>query len=71
MIFVTVLLSFKCFHTADMFDALAHASIWSRHVIVRNNLFGLFAYSLLFAIFSRIILVASLIVNQCDIDFVS
>ncbi len=37
--------SFKCFHTADMFAALAHPSVWSRHVIVQYNLFGLFAYS--------------------------
>ncbi len=33
------------FHTADVFAALVRPSIWSRHVIVRYNLFGLFAYS--------------------------
>ncbi len=36
---------FKCFHTTDVFAALAHASIWSRNVIVRYKLFCLFAYS--------------------------
>ncbi len=38
--------SFKCFHIANMFAALVHASIWSRHVIVWSNLFCLFAYLL-------------------------
>ncbi len=37
--------SFKCFHTADVFAALVRASIWSRNVIVRYKLLGLFAYS--------------------------
>ncbi len=37
--------NFKCFHTADVFAALVLASIWSRNVIVRYKLFGLFAYS--------------------------
>ncbi len=37
--------SLKYFHTADVFAALVHASIWSCHIIVRYNLFGLFAYS--------------------------
>ncbi len=45
MIFVSFSDSFKYFHTADVFAALVRASIWSRHVIVRYNLFGLFAYS--------------------------
>ncbi len=37
--------SFKYFHTADMFAALVHATIWSCYVIVRYNLFGLLAYT--------------------------
>ncbi len=45
MIFVSFSDSFKYFHTADVFAALVHASIWSRHIIVRYNLFGLSAYS--------------------------
>ncbi len=44
MIFASFSDSFKYFHTADVFAALVRASIWSRHVIVRYNLFGLFAY---------------------------
>ncbi len=36
---------FKCFLTADVFAALVRVSIWSRNVIVRYKLFGLFAYS--------------------------
>ncbi len=36
--------SFKCFHTADVFAALVHTSIWSRHVIVLKNLFCIFTY---------------------------
>ncbi len=45
MIFASLSDSFKYFHTADVFAALVRASIWLRHVIVRYNLFGLFAYS--------------------------
>ncbi len=45
MFFVSLSDSFKYFHTADTFAALVHESIWSRHVIVQYNLFGLFAYS--------------------------
>ncbi len=43
MMFVSLSLSdsIKCFHTADVF-ALVLASIWSRNVIVRYKLFGLF-----------------------------
>ncbi len=44
MFFASFSDSFKYFHTADAFAALVHASIWSRHGIVRYNLFGLFAY---------------------------
>ncbi len=44
MIFASFSDSFKYFHTADVFAALVHESIWLRHVIVRYNLFGLFAY---------------------------
>ncbi len=32
-------------HTTDVFAALVRASIWSRNVIVRYKLFGLFTYS--------------------------
>ncbi len=45
MIFASFSDSLKYFHTADVFAALVHASIWSCHIIVRYNLFGLFAYS--------------------------
>ncbi len=45
MVFASFSDSFKYFHTADTFAAVVRASIWSRHVIVRYNLFGLFAYS--------------------------
>ncbi len=45
MIFASFSDSFKYFHTADTFAALVRESIWLRHVIVRYNLFGLFAYS--------------------------
>ncbi len=45
MIFASLSDSFKYFHTADVFAALVRASIWSRHIIVRNSLFGLSAYS--------------------------
>ncbi len=63
MIFASLSDSFKYFHTADVFAALVRASIWSRHVIVRYNLFGLFTYSAehrnsFFAIFGRTISVA-------------
>ncbi len=63
MIFASLSDSFKYFHTADVFAALVRASIWLRHVIVRYNLFGLFAYSAehrksFFAIFGRTISVA-------------
>ncbi len=64
MFFASLSDSFKYFRTADTFAALVHASIWSRHVIVRYNLFGLFAYSaehrkmFFFAIFGRTISVA-------------
>ncbi len=37
--------SFKYIHTADTFAALVHATIWSCHVIVQYNLFGLLGYS--------------------------
>ncbi len=37
--------SFKYFHAADTSAALVHTSIWSCHVIVRYNLFGLLTYS--------------------------
>ncbi len=57
MIFASFSDSFKYFHTADVFAALVRASIWSRHVIVRYNLFGLFAYYF-FAIFGQTISVA-------------
>ncbi len=43
MICVSFSDSFKCFHTADIFAALAHTSVWSCHIIVRYILFGLFA----------------------------
>ncbi len=46
MIFASFWDSFKYFHTADMFAALVRASIWSSHIIVQYNLFGLFAYYL-------------------------
>ncbi len=42
MVFASFSDSFKYFHTADTFAAVVRASIWSRHVIVRYNLFGLF-----------------------------
>ncbi len=45
MFFASFSDSFKYFHTVDVFAALVRASIWSRHIIVRYNLFGLFAYS--------------------------
>ncbi len=45
MFFASFSDSFKYFHTADVFAALVRASIWLRHVIVRYNLFCLFAYS--------------------------
>ncbi len=46
MIYVQLfLVRFKHFHAADTFSALVHASIWSCHLIVRYNLFGLLAYS--------------------------
>ncbi len=45
MIFASFSDSFKYFHTADVFAALLRKSIWSRHVIVRYKLFGLFTYS--------------------------
>ncbi len=38
MFFASFSDSFKYFHTADAFAALVHASIWSRHGIVRYNL---------------------------------
>ncbi len=41
--FVSFSDTFKCFLTADVFAALAHASLWSHHLIVRYHLFGLFA----------------------------
>ncbi len=50
-----------------MFAALVRASIWSRNVIVRYNLFGYFAYSnterAFFAIFGQIILAAEHSIN--------
>ncbi len=45
MFFASFSDSFKYFHTADTFAALVRKSIWLRHVVVRYNLFGLFAYS--------------------------
>ncbi len=45
MIFASLSDSFKYFHTAAVFAALVRESISLRHVIVRYNLFGLFAYS--------------------------
>ncbi len=73
MVFACFSDSFKYFHTADTFAALVHASIWLRHVIVRYNLCGLFAYSAehrnsFFAIFGRTISVAEYSVHpylQC------
>ncbi len=62
--------SFKYFHTADMFAALEFASIWSCHVIVRYNIFTLFAYNFGCRTFGASLMQIFFIKCDCNIFFV-